>query len=90
MAHIIYRPAAEGLPAKQIIINGHDFSHEIFDGVELVEVGEDPEMSEVGLRVTFAVSRLDLGGDEDVQVTDHLRSVAQRVRSMSEDAGESA
>jgi len=83
MAHIIYRPHPDGPPAMEIIINGHDFSAEIFHGVELVSVGDDPEFAEVGFRVTFAVSRLDLGGDADVQITDHLPSVAQRVNSLS-------
>lgn len=87
MAHIIYRPAADNSIARQLIINGHDFSNETFRQVELVEVGEG-EYAEVGLRVTFAVSRLDLGGDEDVQVTDHFRSVAQRVRSMTAEDSE--
>lgn len=87
MAHIIYRPAADGSIARQLIINGHDFSNETFRGVELVEVGED-EFAEVGFCVTFAVSRLDLGGDEDVQVTDHMHSVAQRVRSMASEASD--
>lgn len=85
MAHIIYRPSDVDPTARQLVINGHDFSMETFRGVELVEVGED-QFAEVGLRVTFVVSRLDLGGDEDVQVTDHLPSVAQRVRSMGEES----
>lgn len=83
MAHIIYRPMTDNPTARQLIINGHDFTNEVFRDVELVEVGDDPEFSEVGFRVTFGVGRLDLGGDEDVQVTDHLYAVAQRVRSMA-------
>ncbi|HET9501659.1 MAG TPA: hypothetical protein VFO98_15510 [Marmoricola sp.] len=90
MAHIILRPNAPERGVTQLVINGHDFSHEVTRDVELVSVGDD-EYAEVGFRVTFAVSRLDLGGDEDIVVTDHLRSVAQRVRSMVRDeVGESA
>lgn len=83
MAHIQYGPHPDGGPARRIIINGHDFSDETFAGVELVEVGDDPEFAEVGFRVTFAVSRLDLGDDENVTVTDHFREIAQRVRSVA-------
>lgn len=79
MAHIVLRPGEAGLPVMQLIINGNDFSNETFRDLELVEVGEG-EYAEVGFRVTFAVSRLDLGGDEDIVVTDHLPEVAQRVR----------
>lgn len=82
MAHIIYN-RQPGDPAAQLIINGVDISNEVFHGPELVEVGEG-EFAEVGFRVTFAVSRLDLDNESDVKVTDHLRSVAQRVRSVAE------
>lgn len=82
MAHIVYRRSMGGL-ARQIIINGVDYSHEVYaEPVELVEVG-DNETAEVGLRVTFAVSRLDLETDQDIQVTDHFPEVAQRVRSIA-------
>lgn len=84
MAHIVLRPSAEGPPAMQLIINGQDYSMETYPGFELVEVGEG-EFAEVGFRVTFAVTRLDLGGDDDVVVTDHFYEVAQRVRSMAAD-----
>lgn len=82
MAHIILRPGEPG--AVQLVINGVDYSMEAFRDFELVSVGDDPAYAEVGLRVTFAVSRLDLGGDEDVPVTDQLPIVAQRVHSMIE------
>lgn len=82
MAHITYAPA--GAMARQLVINGVDFSREVFRDVKLVEIGDDPETSEVGLQVTFAVSRLNLGDEVDVQVTDQFRSVAQRVRSIAE------
>jgi len=83
MAHVIYRPSPDGPPAMQLIINGLDFSNEVYaDGVELVSVGDD-EFAEVGVKVTFALSRFDLGGDEDVQVTDRLPEVAQLVRSLA-------
>jgi hypothetical protein len=88
MAHIQINQPHPDKGYSQIIINGNDFSNEIFRGVELVEVGEDAAFAQVGLRVTFAVSRLDLGDDINIQITDHLRSVAQRVRStQGEDAG---
>ena len=79
MAHITYRRKGE---CGQIIINGVDFSSEIYRGPELVEVGDDPESAEVGFRVTFAVGRLDLDAETDIQVTDQFRDVAQRVRSI--------
>lgn len=81
MSHVILRPKTDAPGALQLIINGVDYSNEIYRDFELVEVGDDPSTSEVGFRVTFAVSRLDLGGDEDVRVTDHFRSVAQRVHA---------
>lgn len=87
MAHITLRPADAG--GWQLIINGHDFSREVFRDVQLVEViGDDgdPAYAEVGFQVTFAVSRIDLGGDQDVQVTDHFPQVAQRVRTLVEEA----
>lgn len=81
MAHIELRQRNRR-GARQIVINGIDFSMEIFDeGVELVEVGEG-EFAEAGFRVTFVVSRLDLDNDADVTITDQLRPVAQRVRSI--------
>lgn len=58
MAHIVMRPHPER-GAHQIVINGVDYSNEIYDF---------PELAEVGLRVTFALSRLDLGDDADVDV----------------------
>lgn len=76
MAHVIIRPKSDSA-ATQIVINGVDFSMDVYAGhVDLVQVGE-----EVGVQVTFALGRLDLGGDSDVQVTDRLRAVAQKVRS---------
>jgi hypothetical protein len=84
MAHIELRGQPGG--GQQIIINGIDFSREVFRGVELVEVGDSPEFAEVGLRITLAVSRLDLDAEADVKITDHLPEVAQRVRSMDEAA----
>lgn len=84
MAHIqINRNRKD--PAKQIIVNGVDMSMEVYDGsIELVEVGEGAG-AEVGLRVTIAVSRLDLDAEADVKITDRFRSVAQRVRTIAED-----
>lgn len=85
MAHIILRPVSDdpGDPRLQLVINGQDFTNEVFaGGVELVSVGDDERYAAVGVKVTFALSRLDLGGDEDVQVTDHLPSIAQRVHSL--------
>lgn len=83
MAHIILRPHPENGPGTvQLIINGVDYSAEVFRGAELVEVGDDPQFSEVGLRVTLAVSRLDLGDETDVEVTDHLPEVAERVQAL--------
>lgn len=85
MAHIVYRPM-EGTPgAWELFVNGVDFSMEAYNWPELVEVGEG-DTAEVGFRVTFAVSRLDLGGNEDVQVTDRFFETAQLVRSMSKAA----
>lgn len=76
MAHVIIRPKGDGM-ATQIIINGVDFSMDVYAGhVNLVDVD-----GQVGVQVTFALSRLDLGGDSDVQVTDRLYEVAQKVRS---------
>lgn len=85
MAHIELRGQPGG--RQQIIINGVDYSMEIYDHPELVEVGE-AEWAEVGYRVTFAVSRLDLDTEADVQITDHFPEVAQRVRGMVEDVSE--
>ena len=80
MAHITFDRADNG--AYKLTINGVDLSTEVYNHPQLVEVGDDPMFSEVGLQVTFAVSRLDLGGEEDVQITDHFRGVAQRVHTM--------
>lgn len=84
MAHIIFRPQ-NGKPGgpMQLIINDVDYTNEVFRDVRVVEVGEYP-YSEVGFQVTFALGRLDLDGDADVQVTNYLPVVAQRVRSMVE------
>lgn len=69
----------------QIIINGVDYSNEIYrDHFKIVEVGEG-EAAEVGLQVTFAVSKLSIDNESDVQLTDRVRSVAARVRSIAED-----
>lgn len=91
MAHIILRRhaakcAPECVPdciARSIIINGVDMSLEIYaDGVELVEVGDDPDSSEVGLRFTIGVGRLDLDGEETVALPDNISEVADRVREL--------
>jgi hypothetical protein len=82
MAHIEIRHQKGG--PTQLVINGIDYSMETYHGFEIVEVGDDPELAEVGFRVTFAVSRLDLDGDTDVILTDHVPAAAARVRSMSE------
>ena len=71
-------------PAIQLLINGIDMSREVFRDMEIVEVGDGP-VAEVGLRVTIAVSRLDLDAEADVQITDNVPAVAQRVRSIAED-----
>jgi len=81
MAHITIRPAGPGV--TQLVINGIDVSNEVYSDIELVSVGEDPAFAEVGLRVTFCVSQLDLGEEQDVIVTDHLREAAQRVNSIA-------
>ena len=85
MAHITYRPQ-NGKPGgpMQLIINGVDYSHEVYRDVRVVEVGDDPEYAEVGFQVTFILGRLDLDGDADVQVTDRLPVIAQRVHSLAE------
>lgn len=83
MAHIELRGQPSG--GQQLIINGVDLTMETYGGVELVEVG-DGDFAEVGLRVTFAVGRLDLDADADVKITDRLPDVAQRVRSMQDEA----
>ena len=80
MAHIELKGQPGG--GQSLIINGTDFSHEVFAGVEIVEVGE--QVAVVGLRVTFAVSRLDLDTEADVLLTDQVPAVAARVRSMQE------
>lgn len=86
MAHISIR-RGKGLE-RQLVINGIDYSMEVFRDMEIVEVGDDPEFAEVGLRVTFAVSRLDIETDVDVQLTDNVPTVAARVRSIATDGDE--
>lgn len=83
MAHIQINRNRKS-PAKQLIVNGVDLSMEVYDDIELVEVGEGP-VAEVGLQITIAVSRLDLDAEADVKITDRFRAVAQRVRSIDED-----
>lgn len=84
MAHIEIR-GQYGEP-QQIVINGIDFSSEIYRGVELVSVGKaDSPFAEVGLRLIFAVGRLDIDTEVDVPITDHLPAVAQRVASIFEE-----
>jgi hypothetical protein len=83
MAHIQINKPKRGGPV-QIVINGIDYSGELFRDFEIVEVGEG-EYAEVGLRVTFAVGTLDLDADADVRITDRLPAVAQRVRAICED-----
>lgn len=81
MANIQIRPAGNG--AYQIVINGIDYSHDIYnEGLQLVRVGEG-ERAEVGLQVILAVSRLTLGDEQDIVVTDQFESVAQRVHSIA-------
>ena len=43
----------------QLLIDGVDYSNGVFANVRLVEVGDDPEFSEVGVQITFAVSLVD-------------------------------
>lgn len=82
MAHIQYGPDGNG--GLRLIVNGVDLSMETLRGVELVSVGDgdDDPFAMVGFRLTLAVSRLDLGNEQDVIVTDRLPEMAQRVRSM--------
>ena len=84
MAHIQIRSPhpEEGAGAIQCIINGVDYSFELFHDMELVTVGDDPAFAEVGLRVTFAVSQLDLGDETNVQITDRVPEVARRVEAI--------
>lgn len=82
MAHIEIKK--QGM-AAQLLINGIDFSNEVYRDFEIVEVGEEPEFAEVGFRVTFAVSRLGIDTESDVPLTDHVPEVAARVRSIAED-----
>lgn len=81
MAHIEMRRQKAG--GMQLLINGIDYSEEVYNGAELVEVGEGLN-AEVGLRLTFAVGRLDIDNDADVEITDRLPAVATQVRSMQE------
>lgn len=80
MADIVYRRKGG---AAQLIVNGVDLTMDVFADVELVEVGEGLH-AECGLRVTLAVSRLDLDQESDIEITDHFPAVAQRVRSITE------
>lgn len=70
MAHIVLRPREGG--GNELFINGVDFSYEVYNGVELVQVGDEDWCAEIGFRVTFVVSRLDIGGNVDVPLTDHF------------------
>jgi hypothetical protein len=82
MARIEINSAGDG--AYQLLINGIDYSTEVFrgaEGVQLVTVGDDPDYAEIGLRVTFAVSRLSIDNETDVELTDHVREAAAKVRS---------
>ena len=89
MANISIRPTGTNPGVCQIIINGVDFSREIYrEGMRLVRVGQHEEFAEVGLQVTFAVTQLDLGDEQDIVVTDQFRSVAQRVGQMVSTAEE--
>lgn len=83
MAHIVYRTNPDQNGAMQLLINGVDYSAEVYPDIQIVSVGDDPRHAEVGVQVTFSLSRLDLGGDTDVVVTDRLPEVAQRVQSMT-------
>jgi len=78
MAHIQINHQRGG--PTQVLINGVDFSMELFRDFEIVDHG-----GVVGLRVTFAVGRLDLDAETDVQLTDNVPAVAARVRSISEE-----
>jgi hypothetical protein len=62
MAHIIYRPGPE-MGTMQLIINGVDYSRDVYDNIEIVHVGDDPLASDVGLRVTFALGEVEFGGN---------------------------
>lgn len=65
MAHIVYRPSPDGAPAMQLIINGIDFSMDVYaEGVEIVDMAKyegDPQT--IGLRVTFALDSAEFGGE---------------------------
>ena len=80
MAQIILRSPhpVEGRGARQLVINGLDVSHDVYEDIELVKVGDKPESQEVGLRVTFALSTLELNGNEAV-VTDQFDAIAWQV-----------
>lgn len=65
---------------KQLLINGTDVSAEVFDSVELVEVGEG-EFAQFGLQVTYAVGKLTIDNESDVPLTDHFPEAAALVRS---------
>lgn len=84
MAHIIYRRKNGQPGARQLIINGVDYSNEVYHDVRVVEVGDNADYAEVGFQVTFVVSRLDLDCEADVQLTDNVPAVARRVRSIVE------
>jgi hypothetical protein len=76
MAHIVLRPMENAHGATQILINGIDYSTEIYSDVQIVKMGDEDGFGEVGLQATFVISRLDLGGDEDVRITNHVDEVA--------------
>lgn len=68
----------------QLLVNGVDLSFEVFRDIELVEVGEDPEWAEIGLRITLGVSQLSIDNEANVRLTDHLPEAAAKVRSFIE------
>lgn len=66
-----------------IIINGVDFSSEVFaESVELVKVGEEP-FGQIGLRFTIGLGTLELGGTR-VALSDHFDEAAEKVSSIQE------
>ena len=65
MAHIqINRDGGVRLMVNGLDLTGHTYS----DGVQLVVVG-DEESGEAAIQITLAISRLDVGANEDIDVT---------------------
>lgn len=85
MAHIIYRPASEGAPAMQLVINGIDFSADVYaEGVELVDMSRyEGEPQVMGLRVTFALDGAEFGGSTPTEVSQFRAEIDAAVRAIT-------